>query len=248
MTQRYAIYLTPPPDHPLWAAGSDWLGRDARWTEPGCAPAGRRQAWRYGFHSTLKAPMRLAQGVREQDLWAALEALSARFAPLVELPPLQVAGLDGFLALRPTQPLPADHPLQELADSCVCELDDLRAPLTGEEINHRLCKAQLDVQQQALLARWGYPHVLQRWRWHYTLSDRLSDPAQCEALLAQAREHFEAALAQALSGDALSLFVEPAAGGALRLVHRFVLHGRGDRSKSCKIDAGAREHGAPILV
>ncbi|MEL6728492.1 MAG: hypothetical protein AAFP91_13435, partial [Pseudomonadota bacterium] len=26
---RYAIYYAPPADDPLWALGSEWLGRDA---------------------------------------------------------------------------------------------------------------------------------------------------------------------------------------------------------------------------
>jgi hypothetical protein len=249
MSQRYAVYLTPSPDHPLWSAGCDWLGRDPGWTEPGHAPEGRRQAWRYGFHSTLKAPMRLVPGAREQDLWSALEALADRHGSF-DLPTLQVAGMDSFLALRPVHSLPHEHPLQQLADACVRDLDDLRAPLSLTEVTHRLGKSPLDAQQQSLMARWGYPHVLQCWRWHYTLSDRLADAGQHHELLAQAREHFAHALVRPQRCEALSLFVEPVSGAPLRLVHRFALARRPAASSrsSRKIESPSRKQGAVVLV
>ena len=63
VTPRYAVYWTPPADHPLWRAGCDWLGRDAERAQvdrPGEGPeALTRAPRRYGFHATLKAPMRL---------------------------------------------------------------------------------------------------------------------------------------------------------------------------------------------
>ena len=71
---RYALYLAPPPDSALWRFGCAALGRDAASGEDmhGYAPSGyATEAWRaasaearrYGFHATLKAPLRLKPGV-----------------------------------------------------------------------------------------------------------------------------------------------------------------------------------------
>ena len=85
----------------------------------------------YGFHATLKPPMRLNHG------WFPLledaEALAARIAPF-PLPPLHVTDLGGFLALRETTPCPALH---TLADTCVTGLDAHRVPPDAAEIARR---------------------------------------------------------------------------------------------------------------
>ena len=70
---RYAVYLAPEPTSALWRFGSRVIGRDAASGEAifGYAPAGFDAAsWRaatdeprrYGFHATLKAPLRLREG------------------------------------------------------------------------------------------------------------------------------------------------------------------------------------------
>ena len=56
--------------------------------------------------------------------------LAARIAPFA-LPPLAVADLHGFLALRETNRRP---PLQALADACVERLDQFRAPPSEAEL------------------------------------------------------------------------------------------------------------------
>jgi putative phosphonate metabolism protein len=218
MTPRYAVYYAPPIDHPLWRAGCEWLGRDP--AGPALAPparAGVSAPWRYGFHATLKPPMRLADGRDEEGLRTAVAEL-ARRTPAFEMPALQVQTLRNFLALRPAAPVGEDHPLRRLADACVTDLDTWRAPPTDEELQRRRPEALPD-EERALLQRYGYPHVLAHWRFHMTLSDSGADTA----LHAPATAHFAAALAQPLACDALSLFVEPAPGQPFRLAHRFAL-------------------------
>jgi len=223
MSPRYAVYYTPPPSHPLWHAGCDWLQRDP--TAAVARPPSRAhvgQPWRYGFHATLKPPMRLAPGRAEADLRTAISAL-ARRTPRFTMPALSVQPLAGFVALRPAEPLPAAHPLWRLADDCVTELDAWRAPADGAELQRRQA-APLNEAQQALLQRYGYPHVLDGWRFHMTLSDSLGiDHPQWQPLLGAATAFFAEALAQPLACESLSLFVEPATGQPLRLVHRFAL-------------------------
>lgn len=222
---RYALYYAPAPDHPLWRASCAWLGRDPSAAADTRAPPRPhvREPWRYGFHATLKAPMRLAPGHDEASLHEAIGVL-ARSTPRFEMPALSVQWLGDFLALRPAQALPHDHALQRLADACVERLDPWRAPPTPHELERRT-QAGLDDEQRALLARWGYPHVHHRWRLHFTLTDTLpaGDTALRTDLQRQAERYFAAALAAPLGCDALCLYLEPAAGAPFMLARRYPL-------------------------
>lgn len=222
---RHAVYLVPPPSHPLAAAGASWLGRDAGLPPPYAPPRHTLVAepWRYGFHATLKAPMALAAEVREPLLRAALRGIAQRHAPF-EMPPLQVSALAGFLALRPLVPPSRDHRLRRLADDCVLTLDHYRAKPSPAELQRRL-KPGLKEPHLDNIGRFGYPFVLDEWRLHLTLSNTLAgiEAERADALAACARRHFAAALAQPWLCDALAWFVEPAPGEPLELRERFAL-------------------------
>jgi Protein of unknown function (DUF1045) len=220
---RHAVYFAPAPAHPLWHAGCDWLGRDPLADQarpPTRAHVG--EPWRYGFHATLKPPMRLAPQRDEAGLHAALAALAQR-TPRFAMPELSVQWLGDFLALRPVPVLMPTHPLRRLADACVTELDDWRAPPSPDELQRRLAVPLSDAQRE-LLQRYGYAHVLGHWRFHLTLSDALpADDALRQAVQLEAEQHFAAALAQPLECDAISLFVEHAPGRPFRLLQRYPL-------------------------
>lgn len=221
---RWAVYWVPPATHPLWDAGTRWLGRDpADGRLHDTAVHGVRVATpaRYGLHATLKPPMALRPGVDVQAFLADVRALAARHADF-PMPVLDVAPLHDFLALRPAQPLPPDHPLQRLADDCVTVLDPWRRP-PDEAERQRRADAGLDARQQWLLARFGYPHVLDRWRFHLTLSD--AGVAQDAQALATARAWFGPALQVPLAAGGLAVFTEPGPGQPLRLHARFALGG-----------------------
>ena len=102
-TQRVALYWTPELSDPLTQAGNAWLGRDAELAtevpQPPIAglPEVTAAPRLYGFHATLRPPMRLATGWEEfiQAAYAVAEAI-----PPFDLPRLQVAGVDGYLALQ----------------------------------------------------------------------------------------------------------------------------------------------------
>ena len=209
----------------MWRAGGRWLGRDARagQAQPEPARAHVRSPWRYGFHATLTAPMSLAPGVDEAQWLRAVAALAARQQPFV-IPPLTVAMLDDFLALRPCTEIAATHPLRLLADACVTSLDGLRAPLAEAERERRM-RPHFSARQQELVLRHGYAHVLDEWRFHLTLSDGLASvPAdEVERMTAAARAEFADALQVPMVCDALSLFTEPAPGAPFVLTHRIAL-------------------------
>ena len=91
------------------------------------------------------------------------------------MPALQITSLGSFLAFVPGQ---ASTELPQLASSLVSELDPLRAPLSDAELTRRRA-AGLTPAQEMLLKKWGYPFVMDEFRFHLTLSGRL----QADALL-----------------------------------------------------------------
>lgn len=227
---RYAIYLVPPRDSLLWQAGTTWLGRDPETgaqsdtpAVPGYTSTRLRQlttaARRYGFHATLKAPFRLAVGCTPLQLRQALAAFCGMQIPF-NLPPLQMAMLDGFIVLCPQAPCAR---LEELAFHCVRALDPFRAPPTPDELARRRT-AGLTTAQEAALTHYGYPYVGDTFRFHMTLTDRL-DAADRERLLPVLTQWFEPALGESVQVKELALFGEPAPQAPLQLLERFALVG-----------------------
>jgi hypothetical protein len=172
---RVGIYYCPRETDPLFALGAAWLGRNPVTGAPEGQPdltgiaAVTAEASGYGFHATLKPPMRLAHGRTWDALRDATHQLATRVAPF-ELPVLAVTNLHGFLALRETTEC---APLRALADLCVEELDGFRAPPSEAELGRRR-RANLTDAQEAMLVRFGYPYVLATWFFHMTLTRRLS--------------------------------------------------------------------------
>ncbi len=112
MTRRYALYWLPNPGSRLEAFGRSVLGYDPVSGEAVAHPAGlgdlaavNTGARVYGFHATLKAPLRLAPGATEADLVVAARGVAAAHPP-VAVGPLRVAALGRFLALVPESPPP----------------------------------------------------------------------------------------------------------------------------------------------
>jgi hypothetical protein len=221
---RYAVYFAPARGSAWWQFGANWLGRDD--AQPGSdavARGGPQQSTaepaRYGFHATLKAPFRLAANTSVDGLCERLQALAATL-PTLALGVLEPRCLPGFVALVPTENNPA---LVDLAARCVVELDHLRAPLTQAEIQRRRPE-RLGARGQELLRQFGYPHVLERFRFHMTLA--LCDDDDAPAVVERAR----AAVAplnrdQPLCLDRLCLFEEPRPEAPLRRLRDFTLGG-----------------------
>lgn len=171
MNGRFAVYYTPAATSELARFAADWLGSEAG-VAAGIPEDLHRDIVRipaaYGFHATLKAPFALAPGTTGNELATATAALAAGFTAF-RAPPLDLADVDGFLALVLREPCPA---MNDLAAACVTELDDFRAPLTMRERKSRVAQG-LSARQEALLDRWGYPFVLDEFLFHMTLTRRL---------------------------------------------------------------------------
>ncbi|MBL9059003.1 MAG: DUF1045 domain-containing protein [Mangrovicoccus sp.] len=224
---RYAIYVTPRPG-PLAGFGAAWLGWDASAGTPCPHPlvpglprpvaeitAAPR---RYSFHGTIKPPFRLAAGSEAGALAEALAAFCAGTAA-VSMAGLGLVRLGRFLALAPVGET-AD--LNALAAAVVAGFDAFRAAPDAAELDRRRAQ-RLTMRQEALLQRWGYPHVMEEFRFHMTLTGPLP-PAELAAV--------EAALAPVLAPllpvpfriDALSLLGEDGE-GRFHLIARVPLTG-----------------------
>jgi putative phosphonate metabolism protein len=205
---RYAIYFVPDPAGPLHHLGSTWLGRDAysgRQLEqpPGLQPELTAEAGRYGFHGTLKPPFRLKPAVSPVALASTVQTLAHQHESF-SAGPLELKIVDGFLALLPAEDSVALH---HLASDCVQRLDDFRAP-TGESELRKRRAVGLTEEQDAMLEHWGYPYVLDEFRFHMTLTARLTDD-EAAMLVPLAEQHFEAVLGRPFQVDALTIMVEP---------------------------------------
>ena len=225
---RHAIYWVPDPG-PLADAGAAWLGWDVLTGQeppaPDMAPLPRPRAEitedprRYGLHATLKPPFRLAPGTDAAGLAAALDGLAATLAP-VTVPRLALTQVGRFLAL--TAPEGAAR-LAELAARVVADLDSFRAPAPPEETARRRA-AGLSPRQEALLVRWGYPYVMEEFRFHITLTGKLPGP---EAEIV--RDHLARTIAPLCPAPfrlaSLALCGE-GADGRFRLISRHALTGR----------------------
>lgn len=225
MPARVAIYYAPAAHDPITFASTSWLGRDPVSNAPVIQPELpdiaeiTHDARTYGFHATLKPPMRLADGRVWNEFLDAANRLARTLKPF-DLPPLAVMDLHGFLALRETRPSPA---LQHLADTCVEQLDMFRAPASDAELARRR-RSPLTPEQDAMLVRWGYPYVFTTWFFHMTLTRRLT-PAERAIYLPAAEAHFAAAIAQPRRVADICLFKQPAPGAAFTIAERLPLLG-----------------------
>ncbi|MCF8572206.1 DUF1045 domain-containing protein [Gordonia sp. HY002] len=230
-SSRAAVYAAPGFGDDAVAArlcerAQAWLGRavDGAPVARECPPGWTREqvdeitvaARSYGFHGTLKAPFRLDAGRTLTGLCDAVDELAAASPPVV-IPRLTLAPLGGFLALVPGGEAPD---LRALADAAVTGLDRFRAPLTAPERERRRPET-LTERQRDLLDRWGYPYVLDEFRFHLTLTDSIPSgrrPGVQQALQSWFGEYLGADLVL----DAVAVFTQesPTAPFVVHSVHR----------------------------
>lgn len=225
--KRFAVYYAPRQGE-FASRTAAWLGWNpetgANVTQPDLPGLPRpaadltRDPRKYGFHGTFRAPFRAAEGVSREDLRAAVDTLAARLAP-VTCEGLAIEDLHGFLALTPQG---CDDALQALAAAVVEGTDHLRAVLTEAEIARRK-PALLSPRQRDLLHRWGYPYVMEEFRFHLTLTDSLPEE-QRAPVAAVLRDHLGPVLPHPFVVEDLCLFGEDAH-GRFHLLHRAALSG-----------------------
>ena len=208
---RYAIYYAPAQGAALDQFGAGMLGYDA-WTGAGLPfPADivdEVPDWRevtedprkYGFHATLKAPISLAKGKTESNLLSACADFAGETRRIPVIAPV-VDSISGFIALIPAE---RSNELEQLAADCVRAFDSFRAPQTADDRARRNA-SRLTPRQAEYLERWGYPYVMEEYRFHMTLTGRL-DETRHGKVLAMLRARFARLGLQRLDIDRLVLF------------------------------------------
>lgn len=222
---RHAIYWLPEGE--LAAFGAAWLGWDPATGKetprpevaglPRSLGAITEEPCRYGLHATLKPPFRLAPGRSEQELAQAVGALAQSLAP-ARAGGLRLDRIGRFLALVPEGDAPA---LARVAARTVEALDGFRATPSGEELARRRA-TRLDAVEEANLLRWGYPYVMDRFRFHATLTGPLLDGE--EEPVRAALESRLPPLPPTFRLDAIA-HLGQGEDGRFRLVHRYRLSG-----------------------
>lgn len=223
---RYAVYAVPRPESALWACACRIIGYDAavavpvrQWHPPGIDPADWRamteEPRRYGFHGTLKAPFHLAEGFDQAKLLGAVERI-ARDGACVPAVPLEVAALGRFLALVPAVPAPL---LANLAATVVIGLEACRAPMSDHDRRRRL-EANLTLRQAALLDAYGYPYVLDEFRFHMTLTGPLEAAAREPVRRAIVAELAVSCPEPVIALDELVVFRQPDRASSFRIIAR----------------------------
>lgn len=219
---RFAIYYLPP-DGALADFGARWLGWDVR------SGAMVRQLdidglddvtvtpRKYGFHGTLKPPFRLADGTDQDALSSAIADLARRTAP-ADCSGLEVRALGSFLALTPEGDITG---IARIASTCVTGIDRFRAPPTEAELARRKA-AGLSPRQEALLGQWGYPYVMDEFRFHLTLTGKLK-AGELDSWKTIARSHLPT-LPQPFRMDQIALVGERPDGN-FELIQRYALTG-----------------------
>lgn len=226
---RYAIYYAPSSRSALWRFGSAVIGYDAetgadeQLLDPGLDgldwAAATADPRRYGFHATLKAPFRLAEGHDEDSLFRWAKDFADRQPPVELEGGLKVDALGPFLALVPAEPCPA---LNDLAAECVRHFEACRAPLTEVERARRRPE-RLSERQRLHLEGWGYPYVFEDFRFHMSLTGSLAD-----ALIGPVREALQERFATKVGNDPvlidqIAVFRQDAPDARFRIIARYEL-------------------------
>ncbi len=250
---RYAIYFAPNRDSAWWRFGCAWLGRDpvnntcvARPALPALEGAGvsvdtleriTAAPRGYGFHATLKAPFRLRAGYTADDVYAQAQDL-AQSLIVVELPPVQLCVIDGFVALSFPRDIHVNHDsgtgstpgvtvnlpaVNALAAQCVSAIDHLRAAPDARELARRHA-AGLTQRQANLLAEWGYPYVFQEFRFHITLTGALP-PQERQAIIDALAPTVARLNERPLRLDSLSIYWQPAPEAPFVVTRRYGFDG-----------------------
>lgn len=225
---RYAIYFSAGADSALSRFGAELLGYDAHTGDEVPFPREALQIaadWRdvtadprkYGFHATLKAPMTLVSGRTEAELMAACATFAGQPRTIPVIRPV-VDTISGFIAVIPAEPVDA---LRQLAADCVREFDSIRAALTAEDRARRKPE-KLTERQRDYLDRWGYPYVMEEFRFHMTLTGRL-DAERRGPILEMLRTRFASLRLGTLAIDRLALFKQDDAKARFRIIGEWAL-------------------------
>lgn len=228
---RYALYYAPPAESDIWRFGIQWLGRDpisgdalAQPDVPGLSAetlaAATESPRGYGFHATLKPPFHLADGTSAEEL---RDAARAYFAgrPRFDGPPVSVQRIGRFQAFAFRDACPE---MDALAAACVTQFDRFRASPSAAELAKRRARG-LSARQEGYLQAWGYPYVMEEFRFHMTMLGATHDEGVHAAVTAYLAPLAARFAAEPLPVDAVCLYRQETREAPFLLVERFPFGG-----------------------
>lgn len=226
MAERYAVYYAPARGSRLEAFGASWLGRAPREGEQAYgSPIGGMdtRTWEsltraprfYGFHGTLKPPFELRDGVSSADVLHCAQTLATRHS-VFSLSGLDLREIGSFLALVPAE----GQAIASLAEACLREFESFRADPDPADVQRRKAK-RLSARQEELLMEWGYPYVLDEFRFHLTLTGPILDVALRRTVLEQLQEVTADFRNTAQAVEDLCIFHQPDRESPFQLLERF---------------------------
>jgi putative phosphonate metabolism protein len=229
MSPRFAIYYTPPPASALARFGAGILGYDCfeAVDVPHTKVAGldaptlklaTASPRRYGFHATIVPPFHL-NSCDEDDLIDAASRFATRTAS-IPIGTLTVDTIGDFIALTPAH---ADPRLQDFAARCLTAFQEFRAPLSNAE-RERGSQFPLTPRQLELLDQWGYPYVLDEYRFHMTLTGSLPHRER-HFLQYSLQRTFVDRAARPVELDAISVMKQDDSAARFRVLRRCLLRG-----------------------
>ena len=216
---RYAIYYIP--DLPLFQIGSDWLGWNSLTGQETTLSTNHHRITdrprKYGFHATMKPPFSLASNSTQGELQDAFQAFCATVSPATG-GTLKISRLGRFLAM--TQDVQSND-VTDLAASTVSHFDKFRAPLSDNDIQKRR-QRRLTPEQDALMLRWGYPYVMQEFKFHMTLTGPLQND-EIVSIEQLANTRFQEFIGQSLNIASLALLGEDRDSGRFHVIEKLSL-------------------------
>ncbi len=225
---RLAIYFSPLQGSELAKAAAQWLGRNnesltyqeqktdftlnsVKITQITSSP------FHYGFHGTLKPPFRPVPGTDLEKVKDRLCFFASQFKKFT-LPPLHLRQIHTFFCLTPTVRC---EQLHNLADETVRAFDDLRRPPSQDELQKRR-EANLSPAQEEMLVTWGYPYVMDQFRFHLTLTNNIGSQADCAVIERELQHRFPQSMLNAVTFSQLCLFIEEN-GAPMKMIAAFPL-------------------------
>ena len=183
--KRVAIYFLPKKNSSLENFGKNLLGRDINKKRK--ISLTRRQKYfinrrftyfdelkdycekpaKYGFHATLKAPFRLKRNVKTKDFYDVISHIAAQHSRF-KIKGLKIVYRKKFTFITSRKP---NKLLINLENDLVKHLDTFRAELNKTEIKKRNPDS-LTFKQNKYLKEWGYPFVLDQFKFHMTLMNQ----------------------------------------------------------------------------
>ena len=127
-----------------------------------------------------------------------------------------VARIGRFLVLEPDRP---NNQVNSLAERCVRHFDSYRRPLSTEELNSQRILG-LNPNQEQNLIKWGYPHVMDEFKFHLTLTGPIIDIHLSDHLMREIQKQLVGIDLNAIKVDSVYLFVQPDKG------QPFLMHSR----------------------